>query len=158
MALSAARADCRALWAAGDRRLQRLVTLGAWRARRIAADRPPVHRCRRSHPGAHLRPEFVAAGTALSIPCTASWNAATGSVATLLIMTGNGVRAGLGIAVGIALNVGLALVLIPTYGVTGAAIAAAVSLLASNLIHVVMARSSLGLDSTALGFFARRTG
>ena len=76
-------------------------------------------------------------------------------MATLLIMTGNTWRAGMGIAAGIVVNIVLALVLIPLYHTVGAAIAAAASLVVSNLIHVVMARRSLGIDPTALGLPAR---
>jgi O-antigen/teichoic acid export membrane protein len=161
MALSAALAPTAArMWAAGERSgLQRIVTLGA---RGVLVASLPIALLFIVAGDRILAlifgPEFVVAGTALSILCLGQLaNAATGSVATLLIMTGNGVRAGLGIGVGIALNVGLALILIPTYHATGAAIAAAISLLTSNLIHVVMARSSLGLDSTALGLFAKRS-
>jgi O-antigen/teichoic acid export membrane protein len=78
-------------------------------------------------------------------------NAATGSVATLLIMSGNQWRAGLGIIAGMVINLVLAIVLIPTLHAQGAAIAASASLVVSNGIHVLLARRTLGIDSTALG-------
>jgi O-antigen/teichoic acid export membrane protein len=79
------------------------------------------------------------------------FNAAAGSVATLLIMSGNQWRAGLGIIAGAVINVVLALILIPTLHAEGAAIAATVSIVVSNSVHVLIARRTLGIDTTALG-------
>lgn len=96
-------------------------------------------------------PDFESGAAALAIVCLGQLvNAATGSVATLLIMTGNQWRAAIGLGAGIVVNVALCLVLIPTYHATGAAIAATASLIVSNVIHVVIARSSLGIDSSIL--------
>lgn len=86
------------------------------------------------------------------------FNAAAGSVATLLIMSGNQWRAGLGIIGGAVLNVVLAVVLIPTLHAEGAAIAAAASLIFSNSVHVIIARRTLGIDTTALGLAPRAAG
>jgi O-antigen/teichoic acid export membrane protein len=72
------------------------------------------------------------------------------------MMTGQQSRAAVGVAVGLALNVSLGVVLIPPLGATGAAIAAATGLVAANLIHVMVARTMLGIDATAAGLPPRR--
>ena len=96
--------------------------------------------------------EFGAGSDALAILCLGQLaNAATGAVATLLIMTGNQWRAGLGLGAGIAVNIILGVLLIPSQHATGAAIAAAASLVVSNVIHVAVARRALGIDSSILG-------
>ena len=155
LALNAAIAPTAArLWAAGDvRQLQRLVTLGARGALLVSipiaiafilAGEPLLK--------AVFGPAFAAAAVPMAILSAGQIaNAATGSVTTLLMMTGNEKRAGFGIAAGLALNVGLGILLIPTYQATGAAVAAATGLVVANLIHVVVARSTLRIDSTALG-------
>ncbi len=102
--------------------------------------------------------QFVAGADALAILSLGQLaNAATGSVATLLIMTGNQWRAAIGLAAGIIVNVGLGLLLIPSMHATGAAIAAASSLVVSNVIHVVIARRATGIDSTILGLRVRHS-
>ena len=99
---------------------------------------------------------FSAAGVALAILCIGQLaNAATGSVATLLVMSGNQALATVGMGAGMLANVVLAVLLIPSLDVAGAAIAAATGLIISNVIHVVIARRSLGIDTTALGLPAR---
>jgi O-antigen/teichoic acid export membrane protein len=102
-------------------------------------------------------PDFESGAGALAIVCLGQLvNAATGSVTTLLIMTGNQLRAAIGLAAGIAVNLVLCVLLIPTYHATGAAIAASASLIVSNVIHVLIARSSLGIDSSILARKVRR--
>ena len=97
--------------------------------------------------------EFAAADAPLAILSMGQLvNAATGSVAVLLVMTGFQHRATAAMAAGAGLNVLLGLVLIPGYGEVGAAIAAATSLVVSNLIMVVACRRQLGLDSTPIGW------
>ncbi len=99
-------------------------------------------------------PDFESGAAALAIVCVGQLaNAATGSVATLLIMTGNQWKAAIGLGFGIVVNVALCVILIPTYHATGAAIAAAASLIVSNVIHVLIARGSLGIDTS---IFARK--
>jgi O-antigen/teichoic acid export membrane protein len=97
-------------------------------------------------------PEFAAADGALAILSAGQLvNAAAGSVATLLVMTGNQRQAALGIASGACLNGVIGVTLIPTMAVNGAAVAAACSMIFSNLLLVELARRSLGIHSTALG-------
>jgi O-antigen/teichoic acid export membrane protein len=100
---------------------------------------------------------FGAGGAALAILSVGQlFNAATGSVATLLIMSGNQWRAGIGIIGGALLNIAFAIALIPNLHAEGAAIAATASLIFSNVIQVVIARRTLGIDTTALGLPAGR--
>ena len=66
-------------------------------------------------------------------------------------MTGNTPLAGVGIAIGLFANVVLAVLLIPGYHEMGAAVAFATSLIVTNLIHVVIARHYLGIDTTPFG-------
>ena len=96
--------------------------------------------------------EFAVADGALAILAVGQLaNAATGTVATLLVMTGNQKQAGLGIIFGSVLNIVLALLLIPGLGTAGAAISAAVSLAVSNVILVAVTYRQLRIHSTALG-------
>jgi O-antigen/teichoic acid export membrane protein len=149
------------LWSSGRRdELQRLITIGSRGVLLLAL------------PGAVI---FIVAGaTVLSLIFGASYapaapalailtlgqlaNVATGSVATVLVMTGNERRAGAGVLVGVTLNIGLGIILIPALHTVGAAIAAAVSLVVANCIHVWLARRTLGLDTTAIGLRARHDG
>jgi O-antigen/teichoic acid export membrane protein len=78
-------------------------------------------------------------------------NAATGSVAVLLMMTSHQRQATIAIALGALVNVVLGGVLIPGLQESGAAIAAAASLVVSNGLMVIVTRRSLGIDPTALG-------
>jgi O-antigen/teichoic acid export membrane protein len=155
LALNAAIAPTAArLWAAGDvRQLQRLVTMGARGALLVSV---PIAIAFILAGDVLVKlifgPAFAAAALPMAILSAGQIaNAATGSVTTLLIMTGNERRAAFGIAAGLALNVGLGLLLIPSYQATGAAVAAASGMIVANLIHVVVARSSLRIDSTVLG-------
>lgn len=155
LALNAALAPTAArLWALGDvQQLQRLVTIGT---RAVLLASVPIAVvflfAGETLLGLVFGPAFTDAGSALAILSLGQVaNAATGSVATLLMMTGNQSRAALGIVAGLALNLGLGMVLIPAHHAVGAAVAAATGLVVSNVIHVLMARSALGVDSTALG-------
>ena len=100
---------------------------------------------------------FVAAASALAVLSLAQlFNTATGSVQTLLIMTGKTHLAGVGIALGFLANVVLAVLLIPGYHVMGAAVAAASSIIVTNLIHVLIARHYMGIDTTPIGSALKR--
>ncbi len=101
---------------------------------------------------------FTPAATALTILSVGQLiNAATGAVATLLMMTGQQDRASIGVAAGLLTNICLGVLLIPGSGPTGAAIAAATGIVTANLIHVIVARSTVGIDATVLGLRPRRT-
>ena len=98
-------------------------------------------------------PEFAAANAPLAILSIGQLaNAATGSVGVLLVMTGYQHRATAAMAAGAVLNVLIGLVLIPAYAETGAAIAATVSLIVSNVLMTFATRRKLAIDSTAAGW------
>jgi O-antigen/teichoic acid export membrane protein len=67
-------------------------------------------------------------------------------------MTGHERDAAFGITVGATANVILNALLIPRWGMEGAAIATGFSLLLWNVILVVRTRQRLGIRPTALGF------
>jgi len=78
-------------------------------------------------------------------------NAAMGSVGVLLNMTGHERDTAKGVGVAAALNVVLNLLLIPPYGIEGAAIATAVTLIVWNFILRSCVYKRLGVESSALG-------
>ncbi len=73
-------------------------------------------------------------------------NVATGSVGFILIMTGFTVVDLVDSALGVALIAALALVLTPTLGIEGTAIAAAIGIATPQLVRVVQARRRLGIQ------------
>jgi O-antigen/teichoic acid export membrane protein len=102
-------------------------------------------------------PAFSAGAEALTILSVGQLaNAVTGSVGTLLVMTGNQRRAALGISAGALLNVGLAVALIPSLGVLGAAVAEASAAVFSNVLLVAVVWRQLGINTTALGGLRER--
>ncbi|HEY7600040.1 MAG TPA: polysaccharide biosynthesis C-terminal domain-containing protein [Candidatus Limnocylindrales bacterium] len=142
------------LWSSADRAaLQRLVTLSA---RGVLAGALPLALAfillGRPILAAFFGEPFAAADAPLAVLSLGQLaNAATGSVAVLLVMTGQQRLAALGTAAGALLNVIVALALIPVLGTVGAAVGAALSLTLSNGLMVIAARRRLGLDSTAAG-------
>jgi len=142
------------LWASGERdRLQRLVTLSA-RAVLLTAMPLVVGYVvlGRALLTALFGPDFADADVALAILALGQLvNVATGTVATLLIMTGYQRKAALGISVGALVNVAGAVTLIPALGTAGAALAAAGGIALSNIMLVIAAHRHLGIHSTALG-------
>lgn len=104
-------------------------------------------------------PEFVAAAPALAILSVGQLvNASMGSVGTLLMMTGHEGTAAGGVIAGALVVLVLGVILVPTVGVNGAAIAGAASLTAWNAWLAVATRRRLGIDSTALGLHPARDG
>lgn len=71
--------------------------------------------------------------------------AACGPGAELLAMTGRSNRALRCLAINLALEAGLALLLIPAYGLTGAAIAVALGLVVRGILLAAASRSALGI-------------
>ncbi len=142
------------LWSTGHvADLQRLVTLGT---RGVLLAAVPIAVVFVAFGGQLLAlvfgPSFAVAAGALAVLSVAQLvNTATGSVQTVLIMTGHAALAGVGLALGLAVNVAMAIVLIPGYHELGAAAAAATAIVVTNLVHVVMARHYLGMDTTPLG-------
>jgi O-antigen/teichoic acid export membrane protein len=93
-------------------------------------------------------PEFAAGESAMIILSAAMLvNLATGNVTVVLLMSG---RSGLNLAnafTSLVLNATLNLLLIPPYGMTGAAVAWAVSIMFINVAPLVQVRLALGVRS-----------
>jgi O-antigen/teichoic acid export membrane protein len=142
------------MWSAGElASLQRLVTLSA---RGLLIGTLPMALLfivfGRQILGFFFGEAFAAADLTLAILCIGQLvNALTGSVGTLLVMTGRERIATVALAAGAGLNILIAIALIPSFGVIGAAVAAAASLVVSNIAMVFITRRQLGIDSTALG-------
>jgi O-antigen/teichoic acid export membrane protein len=76
-------------------------------------------------------------------------NAAIGSVGVLLNMTGHERETARGVAIAAAANVALNLLLIPPFGLNGAALATALSMTLWNLVLWQAVRLRLNIDSMA---------
>jgi O-antigen/teichoic acid export membrane protein len=95
---------------------------------------------------------FMNASDALLILCVGQFvNIATGSVGTLLMMSGYEKFSILSSAVSIIFNIVLNVTLIPIYGVIGAAIAASVSLAIWNSFAYFFVRTKLNIRTTSIG-------
>jgi len=93
---------------------------------------------------------FTDGQTALTILCAGQLvNAVIGSVGYLLIMTGHGRDAAVGIGVGAGANILLSLLLIPAWGVNGAAAASGASMIIWNAVLAVFVRKRIGIFTTA---------
>lgn len=98
---------------------------------------------------------FRAGSTALTIVALSQLvNAAAGPAGNVLIMTGHQVAAVRAVGAGAFVNLVLAVLLVPPFGVTGGAIAFAVSLILWNVALVVVARRVLGINVTAFRHLA----
>lgn len=96
--------------------------------------------------------EFQDAYAALAILVGAQLlNAAFGPVGVGLIMTGRELAATLGLAAAVVLNAGLAMALVPRWHETGAAVAAAASIVANNAFFAYWLRRSVGVRPLPLG-------
>ena len=95
-------------------------------------------------------PSFQTGATALIILALGQLiNAAAGPSGNTLIMTGQERIAVRGVAAGLIANIVLAILLVPSLGVTGGAIAFASSLILSNAVLVLLARRLVGVNVTA---------
>lgn len=100
-------------------------------------------------------PAFERAYLPLVILCTGQLvNASMGSVASLLNMTGHERDTTKSVLVGAVVNVTLNLSLVPLWGMTGAAVATATTLIVWNLIMWHKARVNLGIETSPI--FRRR--
>jgi O-antigen/teichoic acid export membrane protein len=98
---------------------------------------------------------FHAGGSALTILAIAQLvNAAAGPAGNVLLMTGHEKVAVRGIIAGLVANLILGIVLVPSLGVTGGAIASGSSLLLWNTILLLLARSRVGVNVTAFPWLA----
>jgi O-antigen/teichoic acid export membrane protein len=77
-------------------------------------------------------------------------NAGCGPVAQLLNMTGYEKYTLRGVGVSTILNVVLNVILIPKYGIAGAAVASALTLVGWNLILVYFVARELGINSSVI--------
>ena len=75
-------------------------------------------------------------------------NALSGSVGYIMVMTGKQKQASIVFAISAALNIIMNLILIPFFGIAGAAVATAVSLILWNVLLAVHIRNRLNLNST----------
>lgn len=92
--------------------------------------------------------EYSGAATALSILCVGQLvNASVGSVAVVLNMTGNDKKTLYGVLVALVSNVSLAFIMIPLFGINGAAMGYAFSLSLWNITLMYMAKKHTGLNT-----------
>ena len=80
-------------------------------------------------------------------------NVLSGSVGNIMIMTGKQKQAAYTFAISAALNIILNLILIPYYGIDGAAVATAFSMMLWNVALVIYIRKRISLDSTIFSFW-----
>jgi len=101
--------------------------------------------------------EFMGGSAVLAILCSGQLvNVGMGSVGLLLNMTGHERDTARGIGIAAAVNMALNVILIPLWGIEGAAIATATSLIIWNIILLMRVREKLGLNSTALGKISKK--
>lgn len=93
-------------------------------------------------------PEFTEGATVLMILAIGHFvNVATGSVGFLLLMTGHERLMRNNVLGTLVLNIILNLWLIPSYGIVGAAVATAVSLVVKNLVAAVLVQKKLAIKT-----------
>ena len=101
--------------------------------------------------------EFIGGSTALAILSVGQiMNAGMGSVVTLSNMTGYEREAAKGVGIAALVNVILNAVLVPFWGLNGAAMATVAGLIIWKLLLVVWVRKKLGIQPTAVGRLNRR--
>lgn len=94
--------------------------------------------------------EYIPAATSLAILCIGQLvNTSCGSVALILNMTGHDKETAKSIVAAMAINVSLSLLLVPLYGLNGAAVSSAMSLTAWNLILMRLTYKCTGLRTFA---------
>jgi O-antigen/teichoic acid export membrane protein len=97
-------------------------------------------------------PGFETAATALAILALGEVaNIGAGPVATMLLMTGHERDAVVGLAIGAASNAALCLILIPTFGINGAAVGAVAGVLLWNAVLWRFVRRHLAASPTTRG-------
>lgn len=79
-------------------------------------------------------------------------NVGVGSVGNVLNMTGHEKEASFGLFISMILNVTLNLLLVPTMGMIGAAIASGVAIISWNLIMWYMVKRKLGINTSVINF------
>lgn len=100
--------------------------------------------------------QFVPAYEPLSILALGQLvNSATGSVGFLLIMTGHEQDTARGMAIAAVVNIALNLILIPLWGIKGAALASAITLTVWNFLLWLAVRRRLDVNSMAFDIWKR---
>lgn len=95
---------------------------------------------------------FINGSTTLTILVLGRYiNVCFGLAGVILSMTGHEFDAFIGIFIGAILNIVLNLILIPKYGIDGAALATMISMSIWTFILVVMAKFRTGIDTTVFG-------
>lgn len=101
--------------------------------------------------------EFAQGVTALRILSVGQWaSAATGLVAFLLMMTGHARDVTVALAAGMIVNIALSVLLIPQWGIDGAATAATLTVIFWNVVLGWFVMKRLGIDATAAGALGSR--
>lgn len=97
--------------------------------------------------------EFMAGYSVLTVLCVAQLvNALSGSVGYLMTMTGHQRQAGWILAGGVVINAGLNWVLIPHFGIEGAAVGTAIAIVFWNLLLALMVWKCLRVNTYAFLF------
>jgi len=141
------------LWANGERKkLQKILTRGA---RVVVLGTIPVTFILVQW-GSHILNvfgvEYVQGNMALIILCVGQLiNAFMGSVGLLLIMTGHERVVAIGVGIAAGINILLNLILIPHFGLEGAAMATGISMVIWNILLLKRVHQLLKLKPTALG-------
>jgi len=100
--------------------------------------------------------QFVDGRTSLTILAVAQlFNVMSGSAGVALAMTGHERDAAISIGLGALTNIILNLVLIPLYGINGAAAATAISMIFWNALLVRRARHLMGISTTVFGIWEK---
>ena len=147
-----------AFFQAGDRvGLERMAQRSTWMMVAFAA---PALLLFIAFPGWIMRvfgAEFASGAPVLTVLAVGQFiNVATGSVQYLLMMTGNERAVRNCVAVSAFANVALNLLMVPMWGIMGAAIATAVSMATLNLLAWSLVRGKLGVDLIGLPWTALR--
>jgi polysaccharide biosynthesis protein PslJ len=99
-------------------------------------------------------PKYAAGGPALTVLALAMLvNLGTGNVTVVLLMGGKSSWGALNAGAALAANIGLNLVLVPRYGILGAAIAWAVSIIIDNVTAMIEIRWVMGLAPFGPGYW-----
>lgn len=101
--------------------------------------------------------EYVAGAVALKVLVFGQLvNAIFGSVGALLNMAGYEKDSMKGMSIAIGLNIILAFILIPSFGIEGAAVASAISMATWNIILRYFVNKRLGIESSGLFYYLKK--
>lgn len=136
--------------------LQRVLTLAAWGLLAFTVPTGLLLLVLGRHILGFFGHDFVKGYVALAILAAAQIvNALSGSVGTLLMMTGHQVRASVILAFAVLVNVALNAIMIPYFGLVGAAIATGVAMVLWNVLMLAHVLRRLGINPTVFAFGRR---